>query len=98
MLNEADDEHTSAKELNAQISEYSSVDEMYDAKVKVLFEYIDQHVKEEEGEMFTKVRTAKVDLATLGAEIAARKDELLAEMAGETVKDSAPTSRGRAKR
>jgi len=98
LLNEADVEHASAKELIAQISESSPEDEMYDAKVKVLFEYTDHHVKEEEGEMFPKVRKAKVDLATLGAEIAARKDELLAEMAGETVKDSAPTSRGRAKR
>jgi hemerythrin superfamily protein len=98
LLNEADVEHASAKELIAQISESSPEDEMYDAKVKVLSEYIDHHVKEEEGEMFPKVRKAKVDLASLGAEIEARKDELLAEMAGETVEDSAPKSRGRAKR
>ena len=98
LLNEADVEHASAKDLIAQISESSPDDEMYDAKVKVLSEYIDHHVKEEEGELFPKARKAKVDLASLGAEIEARKDELLAEMVGETVEDSAPMSRGRAKR
>jgi len=98
LLNEADVEHASAKDLIAQISESSPDDDMYDATVKVLSEYIDHHVKEEEGEMFPKARKAKLDLASLGAEIEARKDELLAEMAGETVEDSDPKARGRARR
>lgn len=98
LLNEADVEHASAKDLIAQISESSPDDDMFDAKIKVLAEYIDHHVKEEEGEMFPKARKAKVDLATLGVEIEARKEELLAEMAGEIADDSATTSRGRAKR
>ena len=98
LLNEADVEHASAKDLIAQISESSPDDDMYDAKVKVLSEYIDHHVKEEEGELFPKARKAKVDLASLGAEIEARKDELLAEMVGEAVEDSTTKSRSGAKR
>jgi hypothetical protein len=49
----------------------------------VLGEYIDHHVKEEEGEMFPKLKKAKLDTAALGAEMAARKQDLMAEMGAE---------------
>ena len=50
----ADVEHASAKELIAQIEAGSPEDDHYDAKLKVLGEYIDYHVQGEEGEMFPK--------------------------------------------
>jgi hemerythrin superfamily protein len=80
LVDEADVEHASAKELIAQL-EASSIDEddHYDAKVKVLGEYIDHHVKEEEGEMFPKVKKSGLDLESLGEDMAARKEELLSE-------------------
>ena len=53
-------------------------DDYYDAKVKVLGEYVSHHVEEEEEEMFPKVRKLKLDLDTMGAEMAARRDEILA--------------------
>lgn len=56
-------------------------DDLYDAKVTVLGEYIDHHVQEEEGEMFPKCRRAKMDLAGLAASLAERKSELMAEVA-----------------
>ncbi|NGZ84269.1 hemerythrin domain-containing protein [Duganella aceris] len=76
MLDEAIVEHGSAKELIAQIISMESTEDLYDAKVKVLGELIDHHVKEEEGEMFPKARKAKLDLMALGEAIAARKQEI----------------------
>lgn len=84
LIDEADVEHATAKDLIAQIEDGSpDDDELYDARVKVLGEYIDHHVKEEEGEIFPKVKKAKVDVRALGVETAARKALLLAEMGAE---------------
>ena len=79
LLDEAEVEHASAKELIAQIAEGSAADELYDAKVKVLGEYIAHHVKEEEKELFPKVQQSALDLDALGDELSARKAELLVE-------------------
>lgn len=81
LVDEADVEHASAKELIAQIEDGSPDDPLYDAKVKVLGEYIDHHVKEEEGEMFPKIRKSDLDLDAIGEEIAARKAELTGQAA-----------------
>jgi len=78
MLDEATVEHASAKDLISQVQEMEPGDDLYDAKVTVLGEYIEHHVEEEEEEMFPKVRKLKLDLDALGAEMAARRDELLA--------------------
>lgn len=79
LLDEAEVEHASAKELIAQIESMGPDDELYDAKVKVLGEYIDHHVQEEEGEMFPKCRKSPMDLAELAQALAGRKSELMAE-------------------
>jgi hypothetical protein len=76
----------------------SPEDELYDAKVTVLGEYIRHHVNEEQDEMFPKVEKAKVDTASLGAELLQRKQELQAEMkdadgADESEGDAAATPR-----
>ncbi|TWO73154.1 hemerythrin domain-containing protein [Caenimonas sedimenti] len=82
MLAEAEVEHQSAKDLIAQIEGMGEPDEMFDAKVKVLGEYIDHHVKEERNEIFTKARAArKLDLIAMRDELAARKEELMGAMA-----------------
>ena len=79
LLNEATVEHASAKELIAQIKGMDPGDEMFDAKVTVLGEYIDHHVKEERTEMFTKARATKLDLASLAEQLKQRKSELMAQ-------------------
>ena len=84
LLNEAEVEHASAKDLIAQIRSMSPEDDLYDAKVTVLGEYLNHHYEEEEGEMFPKCRRAKMDLAGLAQQLAQRKQELVAE-AGEEV-------------
>jgi hypothetical protein len=80
LLDEAEVEHASAKDLIAQIEEMEPAEELYDAKVKVLGEYINHHVKEEEGEMFPAAKKAKLDLEMLGEELLVRKQALMAEM------------------
>ena len=75
-MDEADVEHAGAKALIAQLRKMKPAADHYDAKVTVLGEYIDHHVKEENTEMFPKMRKAKMDLVTLGKEVAARKREL----------------------
>ena len=82
LLAEAEVEHQTAKDLIAQIEGMGEADEMFDAKVKVLGEYIDHHVKEERGEIFPKARSArKLDLFAMRDELEARKEELMGEMA-----------------
>jgi hemerythrin superfamily protein len=83
LVDEADIEHASAKELITQIEGSSPEDDHFDARVKVLGEYIDHHVKEEEGEMFPKVKKAKLDTAALGSALVARKEELIAALSEE---------------
>jgi len=78
LMDEAVVEHASAKELIAQILAMDPTEDLYDAKVTVLSEQIEHHVKEEEGDMFPKVRKTAVDLDALGDEMAARKEQLMA--------------------
>jgi hemerythrin superfamily protein len=80
LLEEAEVEHASAKDLIAQIRGMSPADELYDAKVKVLGEYVDHHVQEEEKELFPKLRKADLDLKEIGTALEARKQQLMGEM------------------
>jgi hypothetical protein len=77
LLDEADIEHASAKELIAQIEGGDADADHYDAKVKVLGEYITHHVVEEHTEMFTKCRRSGMDLVGLRGEMEARKMALV---------------------
>jgi len=95
LMDEADIEHASAKQLIAQIEQLQVGGDHYDATVTVLSEYIDHHVKEEEGEMFSKARKADIDSAVLGEEMAVRKAELKEELGivdDDSASDQAATS------
>lgn len=80
LVDEAVVEHASAKDLIKQLQEMQPDDELYDAKVKVLGEQIEHHVKEEEKEMFPKVKKSGLDLLALGQEMALRKQELMSTL------------------
>jgi hemerythrin superfamily protein len=69
LLDEAEVEHASVRELVSQLESMSADDDLYDAKVKVLAEYVDHHVEEEQNEIFPKVKKAKLDLEGLGEQI-----------------------------
>jgi len=75
-LDEAEVEHSHVKELVAQIQESQPGDELFEARVKVLSEYVQHHVEEEESTIFSKARKADVDLAEIGEQLQARKEEL----------------------
>jgi len=79
LVPEAQVEHASLKELIAQVKDKEPDGEMFDAKIKVMSEYTKHHVKEEQNEMFPKVKKTRLDLQELGARIAARKEELMAD-------------------
>jgi hemerythrin superfamily protein len=75
LMDEAEVEHASAKELISQLQSMEPSDELYDAKVTVLGEYVEHHVKEEEKEMFPKVRKARLDLEHMAEQIEERKQQ-----------------------
>ncbi len=80
LLDEAEVEHQTVRNLVAQIQRATEADDMVDAKVKVLGEYVDHHVKEERAEIFARARSArKLDLVTLRETLEQRKEELMAE-------------------
>ena len=79
LLDEAEVEHATAKDLIAQLETASPGDKLYDAKVAVLGEYIKHHVKEEHDEMFPKLRKSAMDLKLLGAQMRERRSVLLGD-------------------
>jgi len=81
LVPEATVEHAAVKDLIAAVEGKAPYGEMYDAKVKVMGEFVKHHVKEEEKEMFPKARKTKLDMQALGAQMASRKVELMASRA-----------------
>ena len=79
LLDEAEVEHAGVKQLVSELENMSPGDELYNAKVTVLAEYVKHHVKEEEGEIFPKVKRAGLDTEALGGRMADRKEELEGE-------------------
>jgi len=65
-----------AKELIRQIESGRPDDDLYDARVRVLGEYINHHVKEEQNELFPKVKD-KIDTKAIGQQMSERKAELI---------------------
>jgi hypothetical protein len=84
VLDEAFVEHASAKTLIAEIEAMKPGEEFYDAKVKVLGEYIKHHVKEEEqpGGIFAQAKKGEENLDAMGERLKARKEELMQQLGG----------------
>ena len=78
IVDEAYVEHAGAKTLIAQLKTMTSDQPLFDARVKVLGEYIDHHVKEEESNFFPKLRKSSLDFEAMGEQIAQRKKQLMA--------------------
>ncbi len=79
LVPEARVEHASVKDLIAQVEGVEPGGEMYDARVKVMGEFVKHHVKEEETQMFAKAKKSGLDLRELGQRMQARKQELMGQ-------------------
>lgn len=76
MIDEAKVEHASLRWLIKQLQTADSESDLYEAKVTVLKEYVQHHVKEEEKELFPKVKKSEIDIDELGEKLQASKLEL----------------------
>lgn len=87
---EAGEEHKQVKTLLAELEGMDPDDQTFDAKMKVLKDNVEHHVKEEEGEMFphAQKQLGNDELEALGQRIAARKEQIQQE-AGRPVARSA---------
>jgi hemerythrin superfamily protein len=81
LTEEALEEHLQVKRIIADCLDMDPADEQFAAKVKVLKEDVEHHVKEEEEELFpeTRKRVAKDVLEALAQEMIATRVELEAE-------------------
>src|SRR5690349_1353044 len=79
LLNEAAVEHETAKMLIEQIENMSADDPNYHATFTVLGEYVQHHIKEEEGELFPAAAKCGLDFGSLAERMRSRKEELVGE-------------------
>lgn len=81
LLNEAFEEHKVAKTLVAELQDFEEVNEIFEAKMKVLRENVEHHIKEEQNELFPKVKKTfeKEELEEIGTQMKERKLSLLSQ-------------------
>jgi hemerythrin-like domain-containing protein len=81
LVDEAEVEHNSAKALIAQLREMSPEDEKYAATFKVLGEYVNHHIKEEENEMFPGLQgRSGAEWEQVQQQMETRREQLMSEM------------------
>jgi hemerythrin superfamily protein len=80
LIPEAQVEHQTLKDLIAQVENAEPEGEMFDAKIKVMSEYVKHHVKEEQNEMFVRAKKTRLDMNALGEQLLQRKEELMAAL------------------
>lgn len=78
VVDEAEEQHGSQREFVAQILATSPDDELYDARVAVLADYVERHVRQEREQVFNRALAARMDLQALARSITIRKEELRA--------------------
>lgn len=79
LISEARVEHMSLKRLIDDISGSSASDDMFEARMTVLKEYVKHHVHEEEHELMPQVKKSDIDLEALGSRLLERKQALIQE-------------------
>lgn len=95
---EAVEEHHLIKILLKELSNFDGSEENFKAKVTVLKEVVEHHVKEEEHELFPKLKEMDTDLMALGEAVQADKDKQVAKLKpakARTTKSSTAKSRAK---
>jgi hypothetical protein len=77
--------------LMAQIIGSSIANDRYAARMGMLAEYVNHHIREEEEELFPQARRCGMDMDEIGSRMFARRLDLEAEVAAT---DDAPPRRG----
>ena len=78
LVDEAEEQHGSQRDFVAQILSTSPEDPLYDARVAVLSEYVERHVRQEREQVFNRVLASRLDLQSLARSLTIRKEELRA--------------------
>ena len=80
-LNEAEVEHESVDELVAKLQELAPDDPMYAAYFNVLAEYVKNHIRKEEKDLFPEVKKMQeLDLQQLAEDMRLRREQLFGEI------------------
>lgn len=79
LIDEAEVEHGSAKQLIAQLEGMSADDPKFAATFKVLGEYVKHHIKEEESEMFEQLNRTGIQWEALLQEMQEMRAHLMRE-------------------
>lgn len=77
MINHALQEHGEVKQMVADIEQRLQRGEDCTEQLRQLRQSVEQHVQEEEHDLFPKVRSSDIDLFGLGSELATRRSELM---------------------
>lgn len=95
LLQEAVEEHLSVKRIIADLLEMDPAEAQFDAKITVLQEQVEHHVKEEEGDLFPAVKKvlSSEQLEDLGVVMEDAAEEL---KAGGSPRDAVPGETGEA--
>lgn len=80
LIDEAEVEHATAKQLISELSSMQPGDALYEAKFTVLGEYVKHHIEEEEKEIFAKAKKSGLDLEAMAEEAKERKAQLREEL------------------
>jgi hemerythrin superfamily protein len=78
LMDEAADEHESAKSIIIMLGKIPPDEPMFDAKVRALAEQVEHHIQDEEAVMFPKVLVSDIDLVALGRELLGAKNNMRA--------------------
>jgi hemerythrin superfamily protein len=77
LIDAAEREHAEARQTIARVESMTSDHADFKPAVEALASAVAEHVREEEGELFPRLRGAGVNLVSLGVALAERRDTLL---------------------